>query len=99
MSRTLSPMGKGQRIVLIIGWGLALGFVGLWATAPPGPTGWVAYAPLAGEFQSVRYSGALEPWQQLLIWLALVVGWTAVAFFVLRPSQRARNRASEVNQR
>ena len=76
-------MNQGQRIVVVIGLGVALGTLGEWVTnANNGAFGWVGYAPLS-RATFVPDSG-LEPWARLLIWLVLTVLWTAFSVWLLR---------------
>jgi len=71
-----------QRIVVVIGLGIALYFFGGWITTRDTVTGWVAYAPLSN---SVNFPGAgLPPWARLLIWLALILVWMVSSLALLR---------------
>jgi len=80
----MTKLNLPQRIIVVVGWGLALGLFGQWVTAigQRGPFGWVAYSPLGPN--SVPSAGGLHPWVRLVIWLALVAAWAAGALWVLR---------------
>ena len=55
-----------QRIVVVIGLGLVLLFLGRWITTRGRFTGWVAYAPLSRGVHTVG-GAALHPGLRLLI--------------------------------
>ena len=79
----MTKLNLPQRIVIVIGWGLALAVLGQWVThlGQRGPFGWVAYAPLGQT--SIPGVGGLHPWVRLVIWLVLVAVWVAGALWVL----------------
>jgi hypothetical protein len=66
-------LNGAQRIVIVVGLGVALYALGEWLTALGSnlPYGWVAYAPVSGQFGP----DGLHPWVRLLIWLALIALW------------------------
>jgi heme/copper-type cytochrome/quinol oxidase subunit 1 len=74
-----------QRLILVIGLGVALFFVGCWATSLGAKEnfGWVAYAPLSKSafFPPI---GGLHPWVRLVIWLLLTLVWMGLALALLR---------------
>jgi len=77
----LRRLARGQRVVLVIALGVALGAVGSYLDAwGSSPVGWVAYAPLGPATR-----GGLHPWVRLLLWLALTAVWAACSLVVLRP--------------
>jgi hypothetical protein len=89
MSR-LGGWGRGQRVVLVVALGVALGVLGSYLVtlgSPGPPRGWVAYAPLTQN--PVAASSGLHPWVRLLIWLGLTVIWAACSVAILRPSSSA----------
>ncbi len=75
---------NAQRVVLVVGAGVALYVVGLWLTGLGShlPTGWVGYAPLGSGLAI----GGLHPWVRLLIWIAVVATWVTFSVTVLRTS-------------
>jgi hypothetical protein len=76
--------------VLLIGFGLGLGFLGRFLThIQNGPAllrGWTGYAPIArvAPLALLRHD-VVPPWGRLLIWLALVAVWTVLAYWMLQP--------------
>ncbi|MGA3146967.1 MAG: hypothetical protein ABSF33_05760 [Acidimicrobiales bacterium] len=89
-------LNTGQRIVILIGLGVALSFFGDWATTR-GQTasGWVAYAPLSRTVNPGDLAGSgLHPWVQLVIWLALTLIWILVALFLLRTAPTVGSRTN-----
>ena len=77
-----------QRVVIVIGFGVGLYFLGSWVTAlgRRGTSfGWVAYAPLSRSVNTADLPGSgLHPWVRLLIWLLLTVVWAIVGVLLLR---------------
>jgi heme/copper-type cytochrome/quinol oxidase subunit 1 len=75
-----------QRVVIVIGLGVGLSFVGGWLTTRGGGgTGWIAYAPLSTAVNVAGQPGpGLHPWVRLLIWLALIVVWMVIGVALLR---------------
>ena len=88
----MGRLNLGQRCAFLIGLGLALAAFGRWVTALGShlPSQWVAYAPLAHRVLSAGplSTGGLHRWVRLLIWLGLILAWTATAIFVLRTQDR-----------
>ena len=78
-----------QRVVIVVGWGAALYFVGLWTTSlgSYGDTGWVGYAPLSKSF-SIPSFGGLHSWVRLVIWLVFVLVWTITSLALLKDSSQ-----------
>jgi hypothetical protein len=77
---------RPQRVIVVVGMGLALYVFGLWATAIGAqlPNGWTGYAPLQSN-QAVSFlEGGLHPWVRLVIWLVLIVVWVGLSCEVLR---------------
>jgi hypothetical protein len=86
----MSRLNQGQRIVAIVGLGVALFFVGVYLSELATFNGWTAYAPLTkAPNQSGRLLTGLE---DLFLWLGLVAVWVLVAVFVLQGS-RTRDRS------
>jgi hypothetical protein len=77
-----------QRVVVSIGLGVGLWFVGVRATSSSAAFGWVGDAPLA---RGASAPGAgLHPWVRLVVWLALVAAWTGASLWLLRSREGAR---------
>ncbi len=86
LSKRIGDLNLGQRIVLVIAWGAALRFVGLYLMRPRLPTRWFAYAPLT---HSTYYlATGYRPWVRLAVWLVLLAVWAAGSLFVLRGRAR-----------
>ncbi|HEV3188558.1 MAG TPA: hypothetical protein VGZ04_11035 [Acidimicrobiales bacterium] len=85
-------LNHSQRIVVVVGAGIALYFFGVWAMTwgLSGFTGWTRYAPLQNKNSisfttSTDYLGpGLHPWVRLIIWLILVAVWAAFSLVTLR---------------
>lgn len=81
--RRINRLNTAQRVVIVIGLGIALAVAGRYLVSLGSPThfGWVAYAPLT--------SGAWPPgtglpgWLRLVIWLGLTGIWSSVSVVVL----------------
>jgi uncharacterized membrane protein YhaH (DUF805 family) len=77
-----------QRIVVVIGFGVAVYFLGSWFTTRgegAGRSGWVAFAPLSGSVDTADLPGpGLHPWVRLLIWFTLIAAWGVVGVILLR---------------
>ena len=84
-------LNRSQRVVIVVGLGIALYLFGLWLSEPnfPGVTGWVGYAPLQSSFARSVASGAND----LVMWLVLTTLWVVAASYLLRtrPSSRDQN--------
>lgn len=82
----MSSWGIAQRIILVIGLGLALAVLGryLVSLGKTGNFGWFAYAPMNSTV-STPHPGE-RPWVRLVIWLGLILAWTGPSFFLLRPT-------------
>ena len=84
--RYLDRLGLAQRIVLIVGLGLGFLILGVYLVSLGSPSaqfGWFGYAPLT-ENVLVRAGDDLSPWQQMLIWLGLIITWTVAGIVILR---------------
>jgi heme/copper-type cytochrome/quinol oxidase subunit 1 len=80
----LHRLGFSRRVVVIVGLGVALLFIGAYVTSLGGTvyaTGWTGYAPLS--VAPLRAPGGLHPCVQLLVWLALVVVWVVGSLRIL----------------
>ncbi len=75
-----------QRVVVVVGIGAALFFIGDWLTTRgQGGSGWVAYAPLSNTINASDLPGpGFHPWVRLLIWLGLIAVWVVVGAVLLR---------------
>jgi hypothetical protein len=78
-------LSRPQRLVVVIGWGMALGAAGIYLTSLGSVSGfgWYAYAPLAHS-AAFPHTG-LAGWLRLIIWLALIGLWALGSVWVLRP--------------
>ena len=88
--QAMTRLNLAQRIVLVIGWGLALAFFGRWVTT----RGRHLASVLPVRVHSLLVGG-LHPWVRLVIWLALVVVWTAGAMWVLRDRKQSQPREAD----
>ncbi len=78
-------LNSGQKLVVVVGLGLALYFFGGWATTLNTFSGWVAYAPLSSTVNVP--GGGLHPWVRLVIWLVLILVWVLASVALLRSSE------------
>jgi hypothetical protein len=80
----MTPFGRfvpGQRVVVVVGLGAALLFVGDYVTSLG--AGLSGSAPLLSS--SAFYTpAAVNAWVQLVVWLVLIAAWVAVSLFILR---------------
>jgi heme/copper-type cytochrome/quinol oxidase subunit 1 len=77
----IDRLNIGQRVVVVVTIGLALGVVANYLTGlgPGVRTGWYAYAPLSGQVPP----GLGEPgWLRLVIWLAAIGLWAVTSLRV-----------------
>lgn len=86
----LRRLNFAQRIVVVVGLGIILLFLGSWlmSLGNHSPYGWVAYAPASG---SVNFTteGGLHPWVQFVLWLLLVLAWIAASLSLLSNAPRS----------
>jgi heme/copper-type cytochrome/quinol oxidase subunit 1 len=77
---------SGSSIVIVIGLGLGLMMLGghLVSLDSAANFGWFGYAPLT-QNAFVPEGTGLATWQLLLIWLGLILAWSAVGVFLLKP--------------
>jgi hypothetical protein len=81
-------VNTAQRVVIVVGLGIALYLFGSWLIGywefggSPNSFGWVGYAPLSGTVS--RPGLILHPWVRLLIWLALTTIWVVTSAVLLR---------------
>jgi heme/copper-type cytochrome/quinol oxidase subunit 1 len=81
----IDRLNIGQRVVVVVTLGLALGILADYLTGLGGVgvgvrTGWYAYAPLTGQISP----GLGEPgWLRLVIWLAAIALWALTSLRVL----------------
>ena len=80
-----------QRIILVIGLGLAFAVLGryLVSLGRSGSFGWYAYAPLNSSTSSSHFG--LRPWIRLVIWVGLIAVWTGSSFFLLRRTPKSEH--------
>ena len=89
----IAKLTLAQRVVIVIGWGLALTFLGLWVATLHGytyvsqpyqcPKGETCIGSGSLPPQSI-YTG-LHPWAVMLVWIGLAVVGTVGAVWLLRP--------------
>ena len=78
-------LNLAQRIVVIIGLGLALAVAADYLTSLVTEAGWYAYSPLTRPVISQSATG--EPgWLRMIIWLAAISLWSAASATLLRQS-------------
>jgi hypothetical protein len=80
---------RGQRVVLVVGLGVALYFFGGWFTTrgTGAQHGWVAYAPLSNTYNTPNVFGGFHPWVRLVIWLLLILVWVVASVALLRTTR------------
>jgi hypothetical protein len=91
--RPVVRFNRGQRIVAVVGLGVALWFVGEYVTSLGNPLGVIAYAPLSKAVGPLGYS--LTTLERLLVWLGLVIAWVSGSGLLLRDSKRSQPPADE----
>ena len=87
--RLTERLSLPQRIVIVVGLGVACAAVGAYLASLRSAVafGWYAHAPLTSP-GPVR--GGLPGWALLLIWLALTAAaWVLASAWILRPARRA----------
>ncbi len=77
-------LNVAQRVVVVVGVGVALLFFGEWLTSLGAHplTGWTGFAPLQNS--AIPYEGGLHPWVRLVIWIIVIALWIVVAMALLR---------------
>ncbi|HVA08749.1 MAG TPA: hypothetical protein VNG12_18600 [Acidimicrobiales bacterium] len=95
-----------QRVVVVVALGLALlaagiyiSFLGLPGGAAGGFENAIVPSPSQGFSPPMLLTQAgpdLSPWQQLLVWLGLILVWAALSVVVLRPPRRLDAEAETV---
>jgi heme/copper-type cytochrome/quinol oxidase subunit 1 len=78
----LHPLGRAERIVLVVALGVALEALGSFLGGVGAAAGWVAYAPLSQATQIGP--GGLHRWVRLFIWLVLTTVWAITSIAILR---------------
>lgn len=81
--RRIDELSKAQRVVVVIGLGLALGALGSYLVSL-GSSGFV-FTPVPISELSGPGIG-LHPWLRLIIWLVLIAVWALASVRALRPS-------------
>jgi heme/copper-type cytochrome/quinol oxidase subunit 1 len=86
LMRRIDGLTKGQRVVLVIAFGIALETLGGYVLSLGSglAVGWYAYSPLSGS--GFPPSTGLHGWLRLIIWLVLIGVWALGSIRVLRPS-------------
>ena len=90
----LDRLGLAQRIILVVASALLLGTVGVYVSTLGTPTanfGWFGYAPLSGGIHVVSDGPDLTAWQQLLVWIGLILVWAVGSVVVLKPRPNQEN--------
>jgi hypothetical protein len=84
-----------QRIAMIVGLGFACDAVGQWlmTLGSRGLTGWTGFAPLNSQ-SLLALEGGLHPWVRFVIWMILIVLWTAAAVLLLRERSTSQGEAT-----
>ena len=84
----LDRLNLGQRIIIVVGLGGLIYWLGIWISSlnKPSAFGWVAYAPLSGS--TFPPTGGLTPRWTVLLWAGLTLGWAALSLVVLRSPDR-----------
>ena len=79
-----------QRVVTVVGIGLALCLVGDGVTSWGSHSfpGWVSYAPFANQLFSPVAKG-FQPWFRPLIWMFFVAMWSGIGLFLFRKPNHA----------
>ena len=77
----LRRAGRGERAVLVVALGVALGLLGQYTLARlTSPIGWVAYAPLG----PATPGGSFPWWGDYLVLLGFVALWAVVSIGIVR---------------
>jgi hypothetical protein len=86
--RWIDGLGRSQRIVVVIAFGLVLETVGSYLVNLGSgiASGWYAYSPFAGG--GFAPATGMHGWLRLIIWLVLISAWALGSVWVLRPSSR-----------
>jgi hypothetical protein len=84
--RLTERLSLPQRIVIVVGLGVACAAVGAYLASLRSTVafGWYAYAPLTTA--GPAHSG-LPGWALLLVWLALILFWALMSVWLLRPGR------------
>ena len=80
-----SRLNKHQRFVLVVGLGVGLYLIGTWISTWNSYLGWAGYGMPRRVF-TYSFSGSFrwQPWQLLLIWLALTLVWVIASLWIVR---------------
>jgi hypothetical protein len=93
----VNRFNRGQRIVAVVGLGVALWFVGEYVTTLGNPLGVIAYAPLSKAVGPLGYS--LTSLERLLVWLGLVIAWVIGSALLLRVRERTQPPSDDYQRR
>lgn len=86
----MRQLGRGQRVVLVVAFGVMCLATGTWVSltygSPQLTVGWTGYAPLRTGY---GYGGSvLSPTAILLVWLGIACVWGVASAYLLRSSPR-----------
>ena len=106
MGVSLSRLGIAQRVVVVVALGLALLAVGIYISflgLPGGAAGGFENATFLSPSQGfsppmllTQAGPDLSPWEQLLVWLGIILVWATLSVVVLRPLRRVDPEAKTV---
>lgn len=85
-------LGVAQRIILTVAPGLALAAFGAYVTTLGNGGTWIGYAPTAGDVSLGPSVSDLSPWQELLVWLGLIIFWALISLAIWRPVRTSEDR-------
>lgn len=83
-------LNRAQRVLIVIGLGVAVVVFGIWVTHlgshHVGVRGLVPYAPRVRGFLPARLlrAGGLRPWARMLVWLGLIGAWSGSSLWLMR---------------
>jgi hypothetical protein len=83
--RLLDRLGVAQRIILTVTLGLALGAIGTYIMRLGHEGTWFGFAPGTGNVSLGPSVSDLSPWEELLVWLGLILAWSALSLVIWRP--------------
>lgn len=94
--RYLNRLSTAQRIIVVVGLGVAFIALGNYLVSLNNPVAGGGFFGYSQSAPLVALGGAgLAPWLQLLIWLGLILVWTAIAAVVMRRPTAANDGTNE----